>query len=137
MSQQIAVVLWMLSPLNPPAQGSVRYTLSESGMVAFVSALTGPDVNESNNYGLWATDPTGELRLILREGDPFEVASGDWRTVGAIGLGEANERWQLTFLAGFGAGSQGIFIAQVPEPVPGALLALVALRALLHRRRSA
>ena len=106
-------------------------------MVAFVSALTGPGVNESNNHGLWATDPTGELRLILRKGDPFEVAPGDWRTVGAIGLGEANERWQLTFLAEFGAGLQGILVAQVPEPVPGAMLALIALRALVHRRRSA
>jgi hypothetical protein len=67
-------------------------------------------VDVPNNEGIWATDRNGLLRLIVRKGDPVEVAF--------------NDRGQLAFGAGFTDGSSGIFISDlvaIPEPVSFAL----------------
>jgi hypothetical protein len=47
--------------------------LNDAGQVAFIARVEGPGVDHSNNLGLWATGPDGELRLVAREGDVFDV----------------------------------------------------------------
>ncbi|WP_428304068.1 DUF7453 family protein [Lacipirellula sp.] len=105
-------------------------------------------VNSMNDNGLWATDMQGNLRLIVREGDLFEVGPNDFRTVGSIefngstgnGDGRAsglNESGQIAFALTFRGGSGGVFVSNlvaVPEPATIAH-GSVALVALLRARR--
>jgi hypothetical protein len=58
--------------------------LTETGSVAFVWWLAGPDINDSNAAGLWAIDPWGDLELVLRGGALIELADGEVRTVSRI-----------------------------------------------------
>ncbi|MGD8454126.1 MAG: hypothetical protein PVJ57_20115 [Phycisphaerae bacterium] len=117
--------------------------VNDAGSVAFLATLTGENVNETNDRGLWAEGPDGLLRLVLREGDLFEVAPGDFRTVEWLGTllsapetgrGIAfNANYELTFAAMFTDGSDGIFVATVPEPSSFAMVFLAV--ACLHRWR--
>ena len=79
-------------------------------------------VNSSNSSGLWATDTSGALRLIAREGDVLQIGPNDFRTVaslnftGSTGNGDGlasgfNDRGQIAFAAGFSDGSSGIFVS--------------------------
>lgn len=113
--------------------------INEAGQVAFGAFLTGLDIKDSSNdYGLWAQDRAGVLRLIVREGDPIQVAPGDSRTVKSIeyfcctsgdGTSNAfNALGQLAFRANFTDGTQGIFISDVAAvPEPGSIGIIVAI----------
>lgn len=94
--------------------------LNTAGQVAFVSPLTGSGITPANDLGIWATDPAGLLTKVAREGDLFEVGTGDIRVIASLdpfvtslGLDDLGE---VTFAARFTDGSSGIFIAAVPEP---------------------
>lgn len=119
------------------------------GQIAFWATLTDTDGDGTNNIGLWATDPTGVLQLVVRTGDLFDVSEDplvqDLRVIDSIGLdtfsiggGEDgmpinfNDAGQLTFRLGFVDGSDGIFVATIPEP---AALALVLLGIPMGLRR--
>ena len=45
------------------------------GGLAFEATVTGAGVTSANNTGIWAVDSTGELQLVMRTGDTFNVAS--------------------------------------------------------------
>ncbi len=128
-----------LSLLSPFPFGN-KLMINANGQVAFAALLEG-GAGQDEDRGIWATDRTGDLRLIARVGDLLEVASGDYRTVsdlryGPLGgsggedgrISALNDRGQLTFWAGFDDGSSGVFVSNivaVPEPVlltPFALL---------------
>ena len=79
-------------------------------------------VNSSNNSGLWATDLSGALRLIAREGDVLQIGPNDFRTVASLGFtgstgnGDGlasgfNDRGEIAFAASFSDGSSGIFVS--------------------------
>jgi hypothetical protein len=123
--------------------------LNATGQTAFYSILTGSGISASNDFGIWATDRSGELQLIAREGDLLEVAPGDFRTIGLIkrpfyltgnGDGRAsffNNRGQLAFAAIFTDGSSGIFVSNrvaIPEPSTLLLLAASVCALVLNRR---
>jgi hypothetical protein len=55
--------------------------LSSAGQVAFVASLTGSSVDSINDSGVWATDRTGALQLVVRESDQVEVMPSDFRTI--------------------------------------------------------
>ena len=55
--------------------------LNDRGQVAIGQHLAGAGVDSTNDFGIWATDSTGALQLIAREGDQLEVAPGDFRTI--------------------------------------------------------
>lgn len=62
---------------------SGRALLNANGQVAFSGSLRLGEggVSETNDQGIWATDSSGDLRLIVREGDSVEVAPGVFRTI--------------------------------------------------------
>jgi hypothetical protein len=104
--------------------------LNAQGQVAFAATLTGDGVDISNDRGIWATDPDGQLQLIARTGDALQIAPGDSRTIDYLAFvgGSGNEDGrpsgfndfgQLAFVAQFTDGSSGIFVSNlvaVPEP---------------------
>ena len=124
--------------------------INAAGQTAFLAfLLTGNGVTFSNNAGLWATDPDGLLTLIARTGDLFDVNddpfTDDFRTISSVSFfanssgedGRAtsfNDAGQLAFFLSFTDGSQGLFVASVPEPAGLAVLGLGGVALLLRRR---
>jgi hypothetical protein len=125
--------------------GATPFVFNGAGQMAFVAPLdvfgSTPfgSVTSANNTTLYATID-GELTLIARKGDLFEVAPGDFRTIAGLFLsaGSGNEdsiqsgfnnRGQLAFRLSFTDGSQGIFVHNtvVPEPSSIAIVSLVGL----------
>jgi len=118
--------------------------INKDGQVAFFGYLTGENSRGPNDYGIFATGHNGDLRLIARYGDEFEVAPGDIRTIVALShagvfgthILSFNADSDLVFLAKFSDGSEGIFTATVlPEPSAVIALILGASGVLALRRR--
>lgn len=128
------------------------FTLNGPGRVLFGGLLTGAGVSSTNDSAVFATDPTGEVHLLLREGELFEVdphrLTSDLRTISSIhfapgsggsdGLARGfSDSGQLAFGLVFADGSEGLFVATlgVPEPASAALALLgIALRQRTSRR---
>jgi hypothetical protein len=110
-------------------------TINAAGQVAFLSTLTGPSVDSSNNDAIFAEDRSGKLRLIAREGQWIDVDPSpltDLRKISPSSLtfltrsgnqdGQGsgfNDRGEIIFRASFEDDTSGIFIsylATVPEP---------------------
>ena len=107
------------------------HMINGAGQIALTATLTGPGVGGANNVGLWVRSPAGVWTLIIRAGDLFEVAPGDFRTVGVNGLTFAgvsggedgrptgfNDAGQLAFRATFTDGSSGLFVANASPVLP-------------------
>jgi hypothetical protein len=113
-----------------------QVAVGAGGDFAFRAVLSGSGVTTSNNTGIWRASD-GVLELVVREGDPIELAPGVFRTLqtvqllegqaptsgGAVGMSPGGE---LAMLLGFADG-QAIVVA--PE-AGAALLAFAALGAL-------
>ncbi|MEX2092814.1 MAG: choice-of-anchor tandem repeat NxxGxxAF-containing protein [Pirellulales bacterium] len=111
--------------------------LNSAGQMAFVGYIRGEGIHNFNDFGVWAEDRWGTLRLIGRVDDALQVAPGDIRTIDSIFLSGFNDAGQLAFWARFTDGSQGIFItnlAAVPEPT--SLLLVFAATSILACRRA-
>jgi hypothetical protein len=93
-----------------------------TGRLALLAELRGPGINAANNLGLWVQNPTGELQLILREGDWLEVGHGDSRQIASFDVNlerGINDFGQIAFAASFTDGSAGVFVSNqlaIPEP---------------------
>jgi hypothetical protein len=123
-----------------------RPFVNARGELAFTGKLkttSGGDTTLTDS-GLWVADADGQIALIAREGDPFQVAPGAFRTIkeitlpnfatgGEDGLTTAFGDDQLVFRLTFTDNSSGVFTAAVPEPASLALLPAAAI--LLQRRR--
>jgi hypothetical protein len=121
--------------------------LNDAGQVAFRAFVTDGEIETPTEDGIWATDRTGALQLIVRKGDMLEVAPGDFRTIDGLGFqGESgnsdgrpsglNNLGQIAFLANFTDGTSGVFVSNrvaVPEP-SAVLLTAWAAPGLLRRR---
>jgi ribosomal protein L27 len=60
-------------------------SINSNGVLAFVAGLGGVPLDE--DHGLFVFDPaTGSLRLVLREGDLFELFPGDFRRIDLISM---------------------------------------------------
>lgn len=107
------------------------YVLNGDGQIAFLGRLTGTDVTTANDVGIWATDSSGEIQLIAREGNQLEVNPGDVRTIKELmffsGTGNAdsrpsgfNDSGQLAYWVRFTDNSEGLFVSYtVAETIPG------------------
>jgi hypothetical protein len=121
------------------------FTLNDLGQLAFIAQLAGPGITTANDSSIWATDVSGALHLIAREGDAIDVAAGTSRTISELLLREGavsesialNNRGQVAFRARYSDG-EGVFISNaVAVPEPTALLLVLAacpLATLRHRR---
>jgi hypothetical protein len=98
--------------------------LNAAGQTAFYTDLSGSGVNSSNNAAIFATDTTGAVHLIAREGNALEVAAADFRTISTLnfltisGNGDGrtsafNDLGQLAFSATFTDGSAGVFVSDL------------------------
>jgi hypothetical protein len=105
-------------------------SFNNNSQVAFLATLSGATINSMNDVGIWATDTSGVLQLIAREGDSLEVAPSDFRVVSSIefagndGTDDAgrswfNDRGQLVFGAKFTDGSEGIFVSNLVATLDG------------------
>jgi hypothetical protein len=97
--------------------GFGNFASNTHGQVAFQAVADG-------TTGIWAQDPSGALRLIIRTGDSVEVSPGDVRTIasfevlylsgGSDGKSRSfNDAGQLVFNATFVGGGEGIFVSDV------------------------
>ncbi|NOZ40407.1 MAG: hypothetical protein GXP24_09295 [Planctomycetes bacterium] len=120
--------------------------LNDLGQVAFGAFLTGRDVDNTNNVGIFATDRAGNLRQIARKGDLFDVdpdpAVTDNRRIrfvrfprdsqGSDGRPRSyNNSGQLALRLDFTDGTQGIFVALIGIPEPSTLI-LLGVGVVLH-----
>ncbi len=103
-------------------------TMNGAGQTAFSGNLTGAGVTNSNDFGIWAVDPFGQLVKIARSGDEFSPASNDARTIESAGLltgsgeedGKAssfNDRGQLAFQLTFTNSTAAVGSLLVGGPV--------------------
>ncbi|MEQ8838763.1 MAG: hypothetical protein RID07_18305, partial [Lacipirellulaceae bacterium] len=102
---------------------------NDQNQVAFKSHLSGPGVNFSqNDEALWATDLNGDLQMVVRKGDQFDVDDNsnteELRTITAIapilnsaGTGGSstsfNDAGQLAFTLFFSDFTSGVFVADL------------------------
>jgi hypothetical protein len=116
--------------------------LNKDGQVAFFGYLTGENSRGPNDYGIFATGHNGDLRLIARYGDDFQVGPGDIRNIVALShagvfgthILSFNADSNLVFMAKFADGSEGIFTATV-LPEPAEILSFLSVSTLLVFRR--
>ncbi|MCH8042671.1 MAG: tandem-95 repeat protein [Planctomycetes bacterium] len=97
-----------------------------AGQIAFKARLFGQGVEESNRDGIWATDQSGELKLVVREGQTIQVAPDDERVVKDVFFASNGDKYsgnedgrasglndlgQIAFLARFTDGSMGVIVS--------------------------
>lgn len=122
------------------------------GDVVFrASLLLGDGVDFDNNNGIWAYLAPGEgrgaggLMKVAREGDLFDVAPGDTRTIEFVDVQGSgvesfeptqafNDSGQLAVRLRFTDGTGGVFLFQVPSPGSGAVLGIAGIMAMCRRR---
>jgi hypothetical protein len=107
-------------------------SINAAGQVAFLAVLKSDvgAVTPQNDQGLWATDASGVLHLIAREGDLMEIAPGDLQPITQLYFGGNtgnsdgrrsmfNDRGEVQFWAQVGSG-EGIFISELVKNQPAA-----------------
>jgi hypothetical protein len=122
---------------------TIRPRMNEAGQFAFradAQSLAGSQTTS----GLWIFDPSGGLSLLVKRGDPFEIAPGDVRIVADVGAsldsafpsGEVfTDPGQLAFSASFTDGTTGVFTATIPEPCSFASITAAFVLFAMRRRR--
>jgi hypothetical protein len=117
--------------------GSVwDYKLNNNGQVALTVTLHDSASGAASN-AIYATDLTGTLHLLVREGDLLDVR-GVQRQIEELTVrfnSKFSDDGQLAFWAKFTDGGEGIFIATVPEPAMMGLLLGALLMIGRPRRR--
>jgi hypothetical protein len=108
-----------------------RPALNDAGQVAYTASFAGAGVTELNDFGLFVFDPLFGNVLVAREGQLFDVGTGELRTI--LGIlaystdyddsrsGFSNDG-RLAFTLTFTDGTSGVFVATIPEPAGIALL---------------
>lgn len=114
--------------------------LSDSGQIAATASLSGGGITANNDLGLWMTDASGQLRLVIREGQSFELTPGVNKTVRYFGLVDEddflsdptaiaytsqtggpralNDRGELALIVEFTDGSRALIVATLPPSLP-------------------
>lgn len=123
--------------------------VNDHGQLAFLgnTLLTGTN---AGYQGIWAADVDGLLRLVVAEGQMFDInpdpSVQDLRLVddimfdssaaGQEGLGAGfNVRGEIAFWARFDDGSRGIFVATIPAPATATMLGVCGFAVLRRRHR--
>jgi hypothetical protein len=119
--------------------GAIFASFNDAGQVAMLMQLAGPGVTAANDVALYLFDPVAGPVKIVREGEPFDIGGGVFRTVADFGIvfnagynddftNGLNNNGQLVVGLRFTDNTGGIFTATigVPEPTTLLLLALGA-----------
>ena len=111
---------------EPDTNFSSFYTSdpNNNGQLVIRGTLAGPSIDNTNDTGIWVTNHSGELDLIIREGDPFDVDDDplidDFRTITSLfffnDYNDLNNAGQLAFNLHFTDGTSGIFVATIGLP---------------------
>jgi len=134
------------APLMPEGITISSYSgsiMKAAGQIAFSARLSGPGVTASNDVALYATMPSGEMVLVVREGGTISWATGSatvnvLATVAAAGGMTAatfNARGELVFGATMAVERSGIFVAAIPAPGSVGLM-VVGVIVVARRRRA-
>jgi hypothetical protein len=131
----------VLADLDAP-----HFQFNLDGQAIFNAQFIGPNGNGAGLF--YASVAQAEPSLIVRTGQDIDIGGGMFKTISDIGLMEVSNPWdgrasqindagQITFSLTFTDGSQGIFVATVPEPgtVALAATAVVVVCAVAGRRR--
>jgi hypothetical protein len=110
--------------------------LNSAGQVAIRAFLTGDDLDQFNDIGIWAQDRSGQLRLVARNGEDIEVRPGDFRGAGSTSISGTsfNDSGQLAFYSS-GIGGVVSNVATIPEPGTIWLLAAWPIVAITAHRQ--
>ncbi len=94
-------------------------SFNDVGQILFTALLRGSGIDEGNDFGLWTIDARGQMELILREGQLFNInpftLETDLRIVKGFVPSEMNDSGQLALKILFEDGTSGVFVATVPE----------------------
>jgi hypothetical protein len=130
-----------------PGEPFESLAMNTPGQVLIDARLRGPGVTGDNDAGLWLASSSGDVSLVLRKGQSFEVRPGEYRILdyfvvadlGAGGedgrLNSFNDQGQIAIAADFTDGSSGVFILTIPEPATLGL-AFLSMGAFHLRRRA-
>jgi hypothetical protein len=129
--------------INP--RSSVEFALNSAGHVAFINNVVGGGTTVTGTRGLWAQDQNGNLRLVLRQGEMFEVAPGDVRLItgidfhsqsaGGDGLSRGfNDNYQLGLRIFFSNNTSGVFVTSITVPEPAGLALILSAFSMLFAR---
>jgi hypothetical protein len=125
--------------------------INSLGEVAFLSVLLGPGVDSTNYMGLFATDPNGNLSLVMRFGDQYDLGGGNLRTINGIGVlndlnfiasnaDGINDLGQLSVELSFTDNTRALVLAALPVPEPAGWIPMAtgaaALMLFWNRRSS-
>ena len=117
----------------------IPFILNGVGQTAFFSNLTGTGVSFLNDAGIFATDLGGQVHLIAREGDLFDVNDDplieELRAISGVTFGRPypdnssggedgnannfNDSGQLAFILRFTDNTQGVFVATIGDMLTG------------------
>jgi alpha-tubulin suppressor-like RCC1 family protein len=97
--------------------GATYPVINNRGQVAFVGKLWWNLTDEFEDYGIWASDEVGQLRLLARGGDSFNIAQGEGRIVNIIPDDLVfSDEGQLLFRLRFtDSSSDGMFVADLSD----------------------
>jgi hypothetical protein len=123
--------------------GTSDFLIDNGGMFALIDTVSD---GTNSTKAIFVTDPvSGQLELLIKAGDSLQVAPGDSRVVSDLTVAfgpsgqSSNESHQLSFIATFADGTNGSFIASVPEPASitmliGAIAVTLGVRARMKTR---
>jgi len=82
---------------------------TDSGTLYYEGTFSGPGVAYENNMALFAVDPNGVTRIVVRKGSGVRVGPNDVRFVSNFGTGESSEDGRKSLKLVFTDGSSGLF----------------------------
>jgi hypothetical protein len=86
---------------------------TDSGTLFYEGTFTGPGIVYGNNMALFAVDPGGETRIVVRKGQRVRIGPGDVRVVSNFGAGESSHDGTKSLKLVFTDGSSGLFTARL------------------------
>ena len=92
--------------------------LTHNDHVVVVTIVSGPGITGANNLWILTVGPDGNVRTLLRRGDPVDLGGGDVRTItGAVlGRGVSSDN-EIPVTIFFADNTAGVFALRVTDPI--------------------
>jgi hypothetical protein len=129
-----------------------EWAFNDVGNLVVKTALVGPSVTPNNDFGLWLVDASGQMNLLLREGDSFDVDPGigvDARIISGFTIGGrdsvftndsrtnglTDNNW-ITLGLQFEGGTNAIVVSNLSVPEPTSIMIVGLGSVLVFAKRS-